>query len=135
MRGNFRREGDLYGWVSAFPVGAFFQLHQLVEALDCPHVVIRKDRPKVKAGVVGNLFIKRYNLPGKWNKFRYNFIVPRAFRAIPIADRLTEAGVATPAVLAALRRRRGIWVDADFLVTEKTPEGFSFVPELLPSAP
>ncbi len=131
-RGEFRREGNLFGWVATFPVGAFFQLHQLVDALDCPHAMIRKDRPKVKAGVVGNLFIKRYNLPGKWNKFRYNFLPPRAWRAVAVAERLATAGIATPAVLAALRRRRWLWVDADFLVTESIPEGYAFVPELLP---
>ena len=83
---------------------------------------IIKDRPKIKAGVGGNCFVKLYNLPGTAAQICRRFRKGRAYHCLFAAGALHKCGVRTPGVLAAVELRCG-WHISDFLITEALPDG------------
>lgn len=83
---------------------------------------IIKDRPKIKAGVGGNHFVKLYKLPGAAAQIRRRFRKGRACHCLFAAEVLSKCGADTPKVLAAVELRCG-WLISDFLITEALPDG------------
>jgi len=64
------------------------------------------------------IFIKRNRIHGFEYTFKYFFIPARAFRAAIAAQRVEEAGIMTPHVLAAGEKRFAHFLLAGYLVTE-----------------
>lgn len=64
------------------------------------------------------LFVKRNRVHGFEYTFKYFFIPARAFRAAIAAQRVEEAGIMTPRVLAAGEKRFAHFLLAGYLVTE-----------------
>ena len=64
------------------------------------------------------VFVKRNRVHGFENTFKYFFIPARAFRAAIAAQRVEEAGIMTPRVLAAGEKRFAHFLLAGYLVTE-----------------
>ena len=64
------------------------------------------------------IFVKRNRVHGFEYTFKYFFIPARAFRAAVNAQRVEEAGIPTPRVLAAGERRFAHFLLAGYLVTE-----------------
>ena len=84
------------------------------------NIEIIKDRPKIKAGVGGNFFVKLYKLPGAAAQIRRRFRKGRAYHCLFAADALHKCGALTPKTMAAVELRRGLHI-CDFLITEKLP--------------
>ena len=66
----------------------------------------------------GKIFVKRNRVHGFEYIFKYFFIPARAFRAAVNVQRVEEAGIPTPRVLAAGERRFAHFLLAGYLVTE-----------------
>ena len=64
------------------------------------------------------VFVKRNRVHGFEYTFKYFFIPARAFRAAIAAQRVEEAGIMTPRVLAAGEKRFAHFLLAGYLVTE-----------------
>ena len=64
------------------------------------------------------IFVKRNRVHGFEYSFKYFFIPARAFRAAIAAQRVEEAGIMTPHVLAAGEKRFAHFLLAGYLVTE-----------------
>lgn len=64
------------------------------------------------------IFVKRNRVHGFEYTFKYFFIPARAFRAAVNAQRVEEAGIPTPRVLAAGEKRFAHFLLAGYLVTE-----------------
>lgn len=64
------------------------------------------------------IFVKRNRVHGFEYTFKYFFIPARAFRAAIAAQRVLEAGIMTPRVLAAGEKRFAHFLLAGYLVTE-----------------
>ena len=64
------------------------------------------------------VFVKRNRVHGFEYTFKYFFIPARVFRAATAAQRVEEAGIMTPRVLAAGERRFARFLLAGYLVTE-----------------
>jgi len=64
------------------------------------------------------IFIKRNGNRGLFYSLKYVFIPARVFRAALAAERVREAGIATPRVLAAGEKRRARVLLGGYLVTE-----------------
>ena len=64
------------------------------------------------------IFVKRNRVHGFEYTFKYFFIPARAFRAAIAAQRVEEAGIMTPHVLAAGEKRFAHFLLAGYLVTE-----------------
>ena len=68
------------------------------------------------------IFVKRNRVHGFEYTFKYFFIPARAFRAAIAAQRVQEAGIMTPRVLAAGEKRFARFLLAGYLVTEALPD-------------
>ena len=90
-----------------------------IAKVDDPGVKICKDRPKIRAVLADELFIKRYNHIGLWNSFRKLFKLPRPERVLGTALQLKIYEIPTPEVLAALRQTRYGLPVADYLITRE----------------
>ena len=64
------------------------------------------------------VFVKRNRIHGFEYTFKYFFIPARVFRAATAAQRVEEAGIMTPRVLAAGEKRLARFLLAGYLVTE-----------------
>ena len=124
---QFHRENDLYGMIDSLPIGAFFSAQALFNAVDADIAVLCKEGSRIKAVTIGSLFLKRYKYTSLWDRFRYNFITPRPWKNFLISEILRGGEVETPEVFAALRKRNGLWVESDFLVSSAVPEKWNFV--------
>ena len=112
--------------IDSLPIGAFFSAQALVNAVDADVAVLCKAGNRVTAVTIGDLFLKRYNYFSRWDRFRYNFITPRPWKNFLISEILRAGNVETPEVFAALRKRKGIYVENDFLVSSAVPECWKF---------
>ena len=84
--------------------------------LDDPDTLLFHDSPKIKAGAVGEFFIKRYNLPGGWVQFRRFFKTARPYTVLKGAAHLEKLGIPTPEVKAAMTVWKGL-IRREYLVT------------------
>ncbi len=116
------RSGGYRGWLASGFSVAPEQLPVLAE-----NGRVIKNRPKTLAAVNDQLFIKLSRHRGFWRCLRYNFRKPRPLRTLAGALRLAALKVATPPVLAALRRRRSLLVRCDLLVTAALPAETRFL--------
>lgn len=110
----FRKDsGSLwYGYVRAGNTG----FPQLCSALDAPGARLFKDRAKIRAGQVGEFFIKRYILPGLVNQFRSYFKISRSFKVLRGTETVEKSGFSAPEVCAALISWDGLH-RRDYLIT------------------
>lgn len=137
------RCGNIRALVSAdYP-----EVRALLDSIDylfAGDAVILKDGRSVKAAKVeapdsGIFFLKRYNNKGFLYSLRYIFRRPRPWRVKIISDRLREAGIHTPKIIAAVVKRKwGVFLDTSYLMTEFLddlipPE--ELVPQLLKDRP
>lgn len=107
---------------NALPSEAGREMIKLCRDLVDGNMNIIKDRPKIKAGVDGDHFVKLYKLPGMAAQIRRRFRKGRAYHCLSAAGALHKCGIQTPKVLAAVELRCG-WHICDFLITEALPAG------------
>ncbi len=105
-----------------------------VAALDAGTARILKDRPKIRAGISDGLFVKRYNFPTLWGRFRHLFRKPRPLTVLEAVHAVAGTGVSTPPVVAWGRKRRYLLPEADYLLTEALPPETRFVNHALEKA-
>jgi len=117
------RSGNIRALVSA----EHPEVRALLDSIDrffADGAVILKDGRSVKAARIevpdsGTFFLKRYNNKGFIYSLRYIFRRPRPWRVKIISDRLREAGIHTPKIIAAaVRRKWGIFLDTSYVMTE-----------------
>ena len=65
-------------------------LEELLSKLDGQETKIFKARKKIRAAMIGELFVKRYNYRGFGNAFRRMFKMPRPYRVLAGTIRLRE---------------------------------------------
>ncbi len=82
-------------------------------------LLLFKDGRKIRAGLVDEVFIKRYNYRGIWTSFRRLFKLPRPMRVLAGSVRLQEHKILTPTVLATVRMSRWGLPRHDYLVTDR----------------
>ncbi len=92
-------------------------LEELLSKLDGQETKIFKARKKIRAAMIGELFVKRYNYRGFGNAFRRMFKMPRPYRVLAGTIRLREFEIPTPEVIASLRSYRWGLPYCDYLVT------------------
>ncbi len=78
-----------------------------------------KSSKKIRAAIVADLFVKRYNFRSWRNAFRRTFRTPRPYRVLAASLRLKEYAIPTAEVLAAVRFSRYRLAYEDFLITRK----------------
>lgn len=81
---------------------------------------IIKNRKKISAWLVDDLFVKRYNYRDVWTALRRNLKIPRPMRVLASSLRLRENNIPTPQVFAAIRTFRWYLPYCDYLVTAQT---------------
>jgi len=83
------------------------------------------------------VFVKRNRIHGFEYTFKYFFIPARVFRAAIAAQRVEEAGIMTPRVLAAGEKRFAHFLLAGYLVTEALPDAHDLMSYVIerPDAP
>jgi hypothetical protein len=83
------------------------------------------------------VFVKRNGNRGLKFSFRYFFVPARVFRAALAAERVREAGVATPRVFAAGEKRRANVLLGGYLITEAVTDACDLMAyvETRPDAP
>ena len=83
------------------------------------------------------VFVKRNGNRGLKYSFRYFFVPARVFRAALAAERVREAGVATPRVFAAGEKRRANVLLGGYLITEAVTDACDLMAyvETRPDAP
>ena len=83
------------------------------------------------------VFIKRNGNRGLKFSFRYFFVPARVFRAALAAERVREAGIATPRVFAAGEKRRANILLGGYLITEAVTDACDLMTyaETRPDAP
>ena len=84
------------------------------------------------------IFVKRNGSSrGLYHSFKYLFIPARVFRAAMAAERVAEAGIATPRVLAAGEKRRARVLLGGYLITEAVTDACDLMTyvEKRPDAP
>lgn len=111
------RQGGLTGLVLRDWQEHGGDIEELLSKLDGQETQIFKARKKIRAAMVGELFVKRYNYRGFGNAFRRMFKTPRPCRVLAGAIRLREYEIPTPEVIAALRSSRWGLPYCDYLVT------------------
>ncbi len=95
-----------------------------IDRLFMDDAVILKSGRSVKAAKVeipdsGTFFLKRYNNKGFLYSLRHIFRRPRPWRVKMISDRLRDAGIHTPKIIAAVVKRKwGVFLDTSYLMTE-----------------
>ncbi len=86
---------------------------------------ILKDSRTTTAGLITldgqRFFLKRTNNKGFKFTLRYLFRSARAFRSAAAAVKLGNAGILTPAFVAAGEKRSGLFLRAGYLITESEP--------------
>ena len=92
---------------------------ETAKRLDDSSAHIFKNRKKIRAGLVDDVFVKRYNYRGLWTAFRRSFKLPRPMRVLAGAIRLKEYEIPTPEVLITARRTKFRLPYEDFLVTRE----------------
>ena len=93
---------------------------ETAKRLDDSSAHIFKNRKKIRAGLVDDVFVKRYNYRGLWTAFRRSFKLPRPMRVLAGAIRLKEYEIPTPEVFAAIRTVRWGLPHHDYLITART---------------
>ncbi len=87
--------------------------------LDTDKAHLIKDRRKIRAGIVDDVFVKCYFHRGVWTSFRRMFKLSRPERVLAGALRLREYEIPTPEVLVAVRQSRHLLPYRDYLVTRE----------------
>ncbi len=88
----------------------------ILAKFDDPSARKCKSGRKVTAVIVADVFIKRYNFHGYWQSFRKLFKLSRAERVLAGALRLKEFAIPTPEVLAAVRVKRFLLPQHDYMI-------------------
>jgi hypothetical protein len=94
-------------------------------------VVICKDRPKIRAILYQDYFIKSYNFTGLFNVLRRVFKTSRPMKVLKAFLQLEKHNVPTPKVFAAISERKVLFPVVDYLVTQKVDANAKFADSLL----
>ena len=90
-----------------------------------------KDRAKIRAVLVGDFFVKRYNLPGWWNQLRRPWRGGRPERVLLVTETLLAHELMAVPVVAALSEKSASGI-RDYLITEIFPAGMCEADKVLP---
>ena len=94
-------------------------------------VVVCKDRPKIRAILYQDFFIKSYNHTGWLNFIRRVFKTSRPMKVLKAFQQLEKHNIPTPKVLAALTEKKAVFPVVDYLVTQSIPSDVKFANYLL----